>query len=404
MNIFVKLSLCALHVLLLDSTAAAFEKSVSDMRSVELSAVTRKLFRQVKSPIQSEVVTDPLVLQEAVWDALRYFKHKKNLVQSPLLGRVGLSAAQVERTLKFIHETIEADKESGNFRVLDQSFLNKNFNFVSWDGDRHGLKRDGIVIPERPDGGRLDPGKIRLTNYAVFSVDGSPHRTKIYDAALYEADTKDEELQGAMAKMTWDDLWGGRAFRRKSLSRVVKPLIWLSRHDAEDAAMQGTTVVRMPDGARRVFNVHRSLEILGSEQSRPGLRSPKYWFFREINDIDGRDGGPQLKIVKHGGAVFAGNIKDLGLGKIIAIGYKNPTSRKEEIRLGVLSDTGGAFKDNLYQLDLYAGIFEDRKSFRKHLWRFPNTVNAYFLVRKHGSRSLPGALVPGTQAIRDHEV
>ena len=52
-----------------------------------------------------------------------------------------------------------------------------------------------------------------------------------------------------------------------------------------------------------------------------------------------------------------------------------------EIRLGILADTGSAFVNNLYQLDLYCGIFRNRREFDNWRKTLPNVVDAYILVK-----------------------
>ena len=78
----------------------------------------------------------------------------------------------------------------------------------------------------------------------------------------------------------------------------------------------------------------------------------------------------------------AGDLKNLGLGKIVALRYKNKRSKKDEVRLCMLSDTGGAFKNNLYQLDLFSGFFNKSRTFWNYVHKYPEQVDAYFLLKK----------------------
>jgi hypothetical protein len=48
----------------------------------------------------------------------------------------------------------------------------------------------------------------------------------------------------------------------------------------------------------------------------------------------------------------------------------------------VIADTGGAFVNNLYQLDLFAGLFDSRKKFTSYLQTQPSCAQAYILVAK----------------------
>ena len=69
---------------------------------------------------------------------------------------------------------------------------------------------------------------------------------------------------------------------------------------------------------------------------------------------------------------------------MIALHGKTSAGRVPEMRLGVLVDTGSAFKDNLYQLDLFAGYFETEKAFKKYNQKFFATAHAYVLIKKKG--------------------
>ena len=70
----------------------------------------------------------------------------------------------------------------------------------------------------------------------------------------------------------------------------------------------------------------------------------------------------------------AGDVYNLGLGKLIALEGPDGT------RLAVLSDTGGAFQPNLYQLDLLAGTFDDHAHFLRETSDIPTHVTAGLLV------------------------
>ena len=109
-----------------------------------------------------------------------------------------------------------------------------------------------------------------------------------------------------------------------------------------------------------------------------GITQKKYWYFKDVTATQKQS----LKFINYGGTVFAGNINDIGLGKIIVLSYQNPITKKDEVRLGILLDRGSAFSNNLYQLDLYAGIFKSRDGFKKYMRNLPNTTKAYILAKK----------------------
>jgi len=114
----------------------------------------------------------------------------------------------------------------------------------------------------------------------------------------------------------------------------------------------------------------------------PPSQQERYWFFKEIKNLETLPLHRRSHLLTCGGAVFAGDITQLGLGKVIVITYKNPRTKKNELRVGVLADTGAAFTQNAAQLDFFAGIFDDKKGFENILRNFPDMVNAYLLIKK----------------------
>lgn len=139
--------------------------------------------------------------------------------------------------------------------------------------------------------------------------------------------------------------------------------------------MQGSTIVTMPNGKVRTFNVSKSNGYTYDKTLRRPWKQKKYWYFKEVKPHE-------RQLINYGGALFAGDLAQLGLGKIIALHYKNPLTKKQELHLGVLADRGSAFSNNLYQLDLFAGIFNTKNQFQRYIKQFPNTVHAYILAKK----------------------
>ena len=80
------------------------------------------------------------------------------------------------------------------------------------------------------------------------------------------------------------------------------------------------------------------------------------------------------------GVTFAGDILNIGLGRIVVIEYTKGGQKK--LRMGVIADTGGAFLPNLAQLDLLAGTFKNRREFTQYIRQLPEYATAYFLVKK----------------------
>jgi membrane-bound lytic murein transglycosylase len=107
----------------------------------------------------------------------------------------------------------------------------------------------------------------------------------------------------------------------------------------------------------------------------------RYWFCTVYQDKRGSHKYP-VKVEPVGGVSFAGNIPALGFGKVIMVIGKNTNTAEKEMRLGVLVDTGSAFKDNLCQLDLFTGYFEHHHLFQNHCKQYPHTAHVYILIKK----------------------
>jgi hypothetical protein len=322
---------------------------------------------------QYKIVTNPMHLQLAAKDALNFFKNptKKNrmITEPKAFGKHVLSSAKTKETLEFIINVIENDKKhKRRFRILDSKFLKRHFRFIKWSGD----------VDSAPKGKccKVPHGKIKLTEYAVFMVRGSYYRTKDYPYALYAMVDKNF-IKKERFKYTKQDIVTKDplkcVFNKSEFKNKVKPLVWLSRESLEETMMQGTAIIKMPDQRQVMFTVSKNNGIAYDTTLKDRKQQKRYWYFKGV----GRNRFGKDKT----GVVFAGDLYNIGLGKIIAIKYQNNITKKKEIRLGVLSDFGGAFTNNLYQLDLFSGIFKKRWEFNKWKLQFPNFVEAYVLVR-----------------------
>lgn len=338
------------------------------------------LFQPVSSPFGEEaVVTVPSVLADAARDALLYFKGRNQKTESTLFSSRSITSADVKRTLEFIVKVAENDVKNGDNRLADPRFIQKHFRCIQWSGDHHAAKKDNVVIPQWPDGGSLSDGKIRLTSYATFRLHGSYEKDDAFPCALYGLKPH-VDFKKYCPQFTKQDCLAG-VFERPEHHDKTYPLVWLSRVSMEEAILQGCAVIMMPDGKQRVFNVHKSNEIPYDKTVQSSYDQKRFWFFKEVENVKGDNGKEHLRIINYPGVVFAGDIYSLGLGKVIALRYHNPITKQLQLRLGVLLDTGGAFKENLYQLDLFAGTFDNRDQFKEYIKHMPNTTHAYILVK-----------------------
>lgn len=312
------------------------------------------------------VVTDPKALLSIIKDTLRYFQvHQATENLYPTND--WLACDVVKRTLEFVATTIEQDVSSGNFRILDPAFIRDNFKILKWSADAEKAQRVNADFP-------LD-GRIRLTNYAVFCVDGDRRKSVACPYALYQL--KDQILQ---KKYTKQQILSGALDDAQRQGRV-RPLVWLSRDGLEDALMQGTIAVRLPNGNVEVFGLDCDNGIVYDKTLKDPKEQKRYWFFRRVACAGACADQAAQQIAQRAQVVFAGDIATLGVGKLIAIKYQDPVSGKKSLRLGVLADTGSAFSNNLYQLDLFAGLFASRQHFTQYLRQQPQFVNAFILYR-----------------------
>ena len=338
-----------------------------------------RLFKKITPPFNQEViVTDPQALLACAQSTLNFIiaNEKKEWapLSSPIFSQFGITLDDVKRTLRFIIQTIKQDSTKKKQRILDPAFINKHFNVISWSGDKHDARAHKV---------KLGSGAIRLTYYLVFRMPGSYKKTKEHPYALYAVPEEEKSLSDVQIeqkkttlirfKYTKQDVINGILHNKK-----VRPLIWLSREGIEEALLQGTISVTLPDGKQRLFNVDKCNDIPYDRSIKDKYAQKRYWYFKEVDSFYGFKG----KVESVPGISLAGDVYNLGLGKLIALKSINKETDKPELRLGILSDTGGAFENNLYQLDCFTGLFNTRAEFDNHIKDLPMFAQAYILIKK----------------------
>ena len=159
-----------------------------------------------------------------------------------------------------------------------------------------------------------------------------------------------------------------------------------------DVLLQGTGVLNV-DGKIRYFNVHRNNGI-AYDYSIGKREQARYWYFIETPAIMGYGKTQQSKIAVKPHVTFAGNVADLGLGKLVMVTYQQKTPQKNTApqntvpekqiisRMGIIADQGGAFDNNLFQLDLLVDSYrgwQDYYQANKHL---PDYAQAWIMLVK----------------------
>ena len=349
---------------------------------------------------RENVITKPQDLLLAAQDALNYIKKHRSKYFKRIVhpGRVfpkkfKLREKHIKNTLAFIVNTLNKDLRrarrknfDGSFRIQDPEFLNKNFKFIRWIGDPVGAKKNGAV---------LEPEKIRVTKYLILKVPGRNKKQGKFKCALYSAPKDERRMSRKQIKRNRDKLTRFKYTKQDIVKgvldkkRLAEPLVWLTREGLEEALMQGSVVVAMPDGQELMFNIDKDNGISFDHKLSSKRKQKRYWYFCQrpigsevLKSKCKKNRCRDSKVVYVPEVTCAGDVYNLGLGKIIALRYKNLESSKEEIRLCVLSDTGGAFKNNLYQIDFLSGFFDSKKDFQDYISKMPEYMKAYFLLRK----------------------
>lgn len=348
-----------------------------------LSFSTKAQFILEKKPnIKGEIQVNVSDLCEVANNTQQYIEAFPEDTFAVHSGNViaGIDIARVLKTLKFLCLSVEKT-------TFSQEYLLKHFDFYRWIPDKkqandladksaNAVKKRLLTdIPEQ---------QIFITKYYTKLLDASDKPSDKFNQALYalpydeqgvtleQADKNKKNL--TRFKLTRQQIING-ALREKDLA---KPLIWLTEEALHDVLLQGTGVVDIA-GKRRYFNVHRNNGIaydytLGKrEQSR-------YWYFSEVPSILGYGQTLADKISIKPEVTFAGNVKQLGLGKLFLINYQ--VGDNSINNMGVLADQGGAFDNNLFQLDFLKGSYLGWKDYYQANKHLPDYANTWLMLLK----------------------
>lgn len=269
--------------------------------------------------------------------------------------------SRVKSTLQFLCTVSEQDKKAGRkSRLTDPAFIQQEFEFVRWYPD---TKSAAKVAKDKPLLLKLPADQLLQTKYYVRIADGQTEKSTLHPQALYglpfdEAHLKLEDADKLGKKITRfqlgkQDIVAG-ALEQKPLK--APSLVWVSRDDLEGALLQGTAVIPKPDGSYRYLNVHRSNGIPYNRLLKPEQQQ-RYWYFKDVKSVLGYGKDADYKIPIAPQVTVAGDIVNLGLGKLILLA--TPEAGTVHYRLTVLADTGGAFANNQFQLDWLSGYYRD---------------------------------------------
>ncbi|GAX37150.1 hypothetical protein [Nodularia sp. NIES-3585] len=287
-----------------------------------------------------------------------------NIFRRGLLGTQGVTVEDIIRTLDFMIVVLRDDiANNRTTRLQNPDFINTNFRVIKWSAHNPNNQKQN---------------QVRITKYAVFEHPGSHTKTSTYNIPIYSL--KENNIKDKFyTRYTKQDVLSGIYEPGGKEHGRVKPLAYLTRAGLEEALMQGTILINFTNGTQAFFNVDRNNGI----SYVPGLKATsqkRYWYFRQVDAIKGYGHNINAKISIKPGVTFAGDILNIGLGRIVVMEHNSGGRR--HLQMGVMADTGGAFLPNLHQLDFLAGTFKNRQEFTRHIRQLPEYATAYFLVKK----------------------
>ena len=330
----------------------------------------------------ARVDVDAEALISVAQESLRYLQSRAEAdplaVHAGMLSELGVTLAEVENTLTYLIAVATQTPE----RLDDPAFWSEEFVWYVWQPDQAGARARGVDLPA---------GQLRLTRYLVYQMQGSRTQTAEHPFALYavpndEAGLSVEQADAQSADLTRfqysrADVMGGVYAPGGAAEGAAEPLVWLSRRGVYEAMMQGTIEVHFPDGQHALFNVDRPNGMPYNPAIRSASQQLRYWYFAEVDGVMGWGAERAHKVRLAPGVAVAGDVHNLGLGKLIVLeqhGVARPV---------VLSDTGGAFQPNLFQLDLFTGTFPSREAFLSATRHMGGFAGASILIRREPSPS-----------------
>ncbi|MEL7242505.1 MAG: hypothetical protein AAGM40_09170 [Cyanobacteria bacterium J06573_2] len=341
---------------------------IDELKRYQYTINGNKLFSAAKLPSSNKVSFNQKDLLATLINTRKYYQDHAdddpNLSRPGVLSTQGVTVQDVLKTLDFMISVLQEDIANNRpTRLQDPNFINSNFRVIKWSASN----------PKQPRRKNL-----RITKYAVFVYPGSRKKTAEFNIPLYSLG--DTPLTNKFyTKYTKQDVLSGIYEPGGKEHGKVKPIVYMTREGLEEALMEGTILVDLGGGSSAYFNVDRSNEIPYVRGINRRLQK-RYWYFKEVKDIKGYGYKIDEKIPIKPGVTFAGDVLNVGLGRMVVIEYMK--NGRRHLRMGVIADTGGAFLPNFHQLDYLAGIFKGKASFNRYIKQLPTYAKAYILIKK----------------------
>jgi hypothetical protein len=346
---------------------STFYSVINEWRKYEYSVNSNQVLKIGKLPNnpinfnQADLLT---VLTNTRQYFQKYSQEDPDIQRTGILVTQGVTVKDILKTLDFMIVVLEEDiSNKRTTRLQNPNFINANFRVIKWSAHN----------PENPQ-----QKQLRITKYAAFIHPGSRQKTSTYNTPIY-AINEEVSQEKFYTQYTKQDVLsgiyepGGKEFGK------VKPIAYLTRSGLEAALMQGTVLVNFTDGTKEFLNVDRN-NGMSYIRGLKATAQTRYWYFKEVDAIKGYGYKIDAKISIKPGVTFAGDVLNIGLGRIIVI--EDNQSGQKRLKMGVIADTGGAFLPNLYQLDFLAGTFTSERAFEQYIQKLPEYTNAYILVKK----------------------
>jgi membrane-bound lytic murein transglycosylase len=340
-----------------------------------LDAHARTL-KKVESTYNQKIAVDQKALAQVTEEVSQFLSHvHKSTYVQVTEGNIfkGIATvADVKDTIDFLAKTA---KEHPSW-LKSHWFYNTYFDFYR-------LYSDGeicsVKIGKLPRGWIGAPDNHRITKYRICKMHGSRGKTKKYFFPLYARPADEIGKSREYIRNHPEEFIRFSHKRNEILEGVLehtkeaKPLAWVTLEGYKELVMQGSAVIDFEEET-----VPQMFQVV-VENGKEG--EDKYWFIAPYEKRKPSKKYP-IKVEPVPGVSFAGNIPDIGFGKVLVMIGKNPQTLEKEMRVGVLTDTGNAFKDNLCKFDLFTGYFEDHHLFDEHCKPYPHTAEMYILIKK----------------------
>ena len=352
-----------------------------------ITAQAAPLFGPGPSPIVGHWQVDGEALCAVAQETRRYLGQGPDYDPAAIHG--GLLETPLPRlkaTLDYLCAVHQADQQQARpARLNDPRFLERAFEWTHWAPDR---AKAATLAKDRPLLQNLPNDQILLTKYYIRLAEGSEQQTPDHPHALHGLpfDEVGLSLEEADANRALTRHRHGKQAVLQGVleeNRLAPALLWLSRADLEGALLQGTAVVEH-QGQRRYFNVHRNNGIAYDRTIRPEQQE-RYWYFKEVPGVLGYGKDADYKIPIRPEVTVAGDIFQLGLGRVVLLQTRE--HGKPTYRLTIMADTGGAFHDNLYQLDWLSGYYRDWADYHAHNRHIGDYAHAWLLLKREDAPS-----------------